>query len=316
MALDHQAQGVLTAFVDSVPEFGSIPVEELRDRLVRGRPTGIVPEPVAEVDDLESLGGVRYRRYRSTDQPVGTVVWLHGGGFVAGDTDGCDAVCRAMANSLGADVVSVDYPLAPEHPFPSGLMAAVAVTTWIAEEHPWTAEPLPVVIGGESAGGNLAAVCAILARDRGGPALAAQALICPVIDSRCDTASYEDFATGYLLTASGMRWCWQEYLAGADGDDPFASPLRVSDLSGLPPALVVTADHDPLRDEGRTYAQSLADAGVPVTETCYPSTFHGFAGAVAAMPSAREARSQLIAFLRSAFERTSSDTDEHPQDKE
>jgi acetyl esterase len=208
--------------------------------------------------------------------------------------DSYDVVCRALAVAAGAEVVSVGYRLAPEHPYPAGLEDAVAAVRALAEE----GEPLAV--SGDSAGGNLATVVA--RRLRGEVTLRAQALIYPVIDAATDTPSYRAYAERHGLTAAGMRRFWQLYLDGADAFAPDASPLRAGDLGGVAPALVLTADEDVLRDEGESYAAALAHAGVPVEHRRVPGTIHGFWRWQGASRLAREAVADMGAALRAALD--------------
>jgi acetyl esterase/lipase len=214
---------------------------------------------VATVTD-ETVAGVPVRVYAPEDAR-GTIAYLHGGGWVLGNLDSVDAVCRALANEAGARVVSIDYRLAPEHPFPAGLNDALAVTRAVDAD----------VVAGDSAGGNLAAVVARGLKDR----VKLQLLIYPVIEAGVNTPSYREFGELYGLTAAAMQRFWDLYLDGADGFDPDASPLR-GDLEGLPPAYILTASHDVLRDEGEAYAAALERAGVSVTLNRKPGTIHGF----------------------------------------
>jgi acetyl esterase len=239
------------------------------------------PVPVAAVADRAIPGpagdlGVRvYSPHGEPPFPI--VVWLHGGGWVVGTLDTYDGVCRALASAVPAVVVAVDYRLAPEHRFPAAVEDSYAATLWASRN---AAElggaQQRLAVAGDSAGGNLAAVVALGARDRGGPAIGFQLLVYPVTDAAMDTASCRENADGYYLTAAGMRWYWRHYLGEADGLRPDASPLRAAFFGGLPPALVVTAEHDPLRDEGEAYAARLRAAGVPAAVSRYPGVVHGF----------------------------------------
>jgi acetyl esterase len=211
-------------------------------------------------------------------EPVGALVWLHGGGWCVGDLDGFDRVCRSLSNAAAATVVSVDYRLAPEHPYPAAVVDADLAVAW-AKGHGGEQlgfDPARVAIGGDSAGGNLAAVAALHAPG----ALRAQLLVYPVVDAAMDTDSYREFADFSLLTRGAMEWCWTTYLGGAlDGRraaEPDASPLQAGDLSGAPPAYIAVAGHDVLRDEGIAYARALEAAGVPVTLREFADMTHGF----------------------------------------
>jgi acetyl esterase len=220
-----------------------------------------------------------YRRLGSlTEAPA--IVYFHGGGWVIGDLDTHDGAGRLLADVTGCVVVAVDYRLAPEHPFPAAVDDALAAYRWV-QEHPGElgAQPGRVGVMGDSAGGNLAAVVARVTRDDDVPAPVAQCLVYPATDAHFDTRSHELFADGFFLTRADMEWFRGHYLPDpADWDSPLASPLLEPDLSGVAPALVVTAGFDPLRDEGRAYADRLADAGVPVRYRCYDDLVHGFFG--------------------------------------
>ena len=232
------------------------------DRTVPG-PTGEIPVRVYTPD---------------APAPRPVVAWFHGGGHVIGDLDCYDAVCRDLAAESGAVVVSVDYRLAPEHRFPAAVDDCYAATQWIADHaDELGADAGRLAVAGESAGGNLAAVVPLLARERRGPAIAFQALIYPATDLTRSHPSVDENGEGYLLTAKGMEWFNDHYLGpGGDPKDPMASPLFADNLSGLPPALVVTAEYDPLRDEGEAYAERLREAGVPVELRRYDGQIHGF----------------------------------------
>jgi acetyl esterase len=248
--------------------------------------SGLTEGPeVAKVEMREAdgpAGNIAVRVY----SPAGTapkpgLVYFHGGGFVLCDLDSHDATCRELAKGADCVVVSVDYRLAPEE---------------------LCIDPARIAVAGDSAGGNLAAVVAMMSRDRGGPPLIHQLLIYPVTDNRFDTASYKDNGSGYFLSEIMMRWFWHHYLESeADGENPLASPLRARDLSGLPSATVLTAEYDPLRDEGHAYAKRLKEAGVATTHTDYPGVFHGFFGMTAQIPRARQAVDESCAALRKAF---------------
>ena len=264
-------------------------------------------EPVAEVRDLVipgPAGDLPARVYRSETrgEPPGVLAYFHGGGWCLGTLDSFDAVCRALANAARAMVVSVDYRLAPEHPYPAAVEDAEASTRWLAAHAPGLGgDPGRLAIGGDSAGGNLAAIVARRLRDAGGPPLRFQALIYPALDAARDTASYGENAEGYGLTAASMRRWWDMYLGGADRLHPDASPVRADDLAGLPPAFVLTVDKDPLRDEGEEYAHALEAAGVPVTLRRYDGAIHGFFRWQGASRLSREAVAEVGAALRAAL---------------
>jgi cation diffusion facilitator CzcD-associated flavoprotein CzcO/acetyl esterase/lipase len=241
----------------------------------KSRPPG---RPVGEVVDGTlpgSDGPLPYRLYRpATPGPHPIVVYFHGGGWVLGDEQSDDPFCRDMCRRSGMIFVSVGYRHAPEHRFPTAAEDGYAATRWIAEHAvELGGRSGPVLVAGWSAGGNIAAVTCQLARDRGGPQIAGQLLVCPVVDCRFDRTSYTENATGYFLTRSLMYWFWDIYCSPADRTDPSVSPLR-GKLEGLPPAFLVTCEFDPLRDEGIAYADALAKAGVPVEQLQARGHFH------------------------------------------
>jgi acetyl esterase len=271
------------------------------------------PTPVAGVEDLAApgpAGAVPVRVYTpeaaapgSGQAPPPVVVWFHGGGWVVGTLDTYDPLCRALAAASGAVVASVDYRLAPEHRFPAAVEDCWAATRWVAAHAGEVGgSPDRIAVAGDSAGGNLATVVARRARDAGGPRLAFQLLVYPATDAAMDTASYQDLADGYYLTAPLMRWYWGHYL-GDDraGADPDASPLQAPDLAGLPPALVVTAEYDPLRDEGEAYAARLAEAGVPTVVRRHDGMVHGFFRWRGVLDAAAPAMAEAAAALRAAL---------------
>ncbi len=232
-----------------------------------------IPGPASEIP-------VRiYRRFGTTDS-VPAIVYLHGGGWVVGDLDTHDPSCRLLAEESDCLVVSVDYRLAPEHPFPAAVDDAVAAYRWVHDRaDELGVEPGRVGVMGDSAGGNLAAVVAQVTRDTDVPPPTAQCLVYPATDLLMREPSHQLFAEGFFLTKPSMDWYRAQYLPDeADRDSPLASPLEATDLAGICPALVVTAGFDPLRDEGRRYAERLADAGAPVRYRCYDDMVHGFFG--------------------------------------
>jgi acetyl esterase len=264
------------------------------------------PVAVAAVADRTipgPAGELPVRVYTPEGQaPFPIVVFFHGGGWVVGTLDSYDPLCRALAAATPAVVVSVDYRLAPEHRWPAAAEDAYAATLW-ASRH--AAElggaQHRLAVAGDSAGGNLAAVVALGARDRGGPALAFQLLVNPVLDAAGDTASWRDYAEGYQLTAAGMRWYWEQYLGEADGLAPDASPPRAAFAGGLPSALVVGAECDILRDEGEAYAARLREAGVDARAIRVPGMVHGFLRWRAVTPAADAALQESAAALRAAL---------------
>jgi acetyl esterase len=261
---------------------------------------------IGRVEDrtIEGPGGALGVRIYTPISTSSTVlpglVFFHGGGFVLGDLDTHDDLCRVLCNESGFRVVSVDYRLAPEHPFPAAVDDCFAATHWIASNAAELGiEVGRLAVGGDSAGGNLAAVVAQLARS-GGPAIAFQLLIYPVAQLGApDTPSMRENAKGYFLEKEGMDWFTRLYAPNKDHrNDPRLSPLRCPDLSGLPPAYLITAGFDPLRDEGKAYADALDKAGVPVTYVNYPGMVHGFFSMRGFIPKAREAIAAAAAAMR------------------
>jgi acetyl esterase len=233
--------------------------------------------------DFAGPGGkIRFRRYRpqgAAGVPLPTLIYYHGGGFVIGNIETHDSTCRRLANKSRCQVVSIDYRLSPEHPFPAPTDDGVAAFRHIRDNAAsFGVDPLRIAVGGDSAGGAIAAVVCQAVRDAGdsqGPAF--QMLIYPATDSSKQSASRVAFAEGYFLTKDLMDWFWKAYVpAGTDLTDLRLSPLLAKDVKGLPPAFVLTAGYDPLRDEGRAYADRLIDAGIKTTYVNYPGTIHGF----------------------------------------
>ncbi len=260
-------------------------------------------EPVAEVTDGTFPGPdgeLPVRVYRPTaDRPLGTLVYFFGGGWTLGGIDTSDGVCRALANAAGCLVVTPGYRLAPEHPFPAALNDCLAAVSWVVENADTLgADPSRIAVGGDSAGGNLAAVVAALAMERGLP-LAAQLLVYPNTCYRADTDSLRDNDDRWMFNRHSVDWYWRNYLTvPEDGRDPRVSPLLTPDLSGLPPALVITAEFDPLRDEGERYAERMRGADVPVELTRYDGMAHGFFTMSGVLADARRAVAQAAEFLR------------------
>jgi len=252
-------------------------------------------EPVAEIRNAVAPGpggDVPVRIY-VPEQPDGVIAYIHGGGWMMGSIDTFDAPLRRLANASGATVAAIEYRLSPEHAFPAALDDCLAAIGWLA------AQGGPLAIAGDSAGGNLAAVCA--RRLRGEVDLRLQALIYPVTDAGLNRPSFREFGNGYGLSAAQVRRIWGYYLDGADGGVPDASPLRADDLTGVAPAFVITAEADVLRDEGEAYVDALREAGVAVEHVRWPGTIHGFFRWVAAASVARDAVDAVGARLRTAL---------------
>lgn len=232
------------------------------------------------------------------------LVYFHGGGLVAGSLDTHEGVCRPLANETGCRVISVDYRLAPEHKFPAAVVDGYVATTWAVEHAAGLGiDRDRIAVGGDSAGATLAAVVCQLAKQAQGVELAVQLLLCPITDFAAETQSRRAFAQGHLLDKATMDRDLRQYLpADADSTDPRISPLRAADFSGLPPAYIHTAEFDPLRDEGKAYADRLADAGVEVNYTCHPGMIHLFYAMGSIIPYARTAMMHIGAEIRAALE--------------
>jgi len=288
VTLDPDAAAVFKAYQEADrPPYETVSPTEARELYLKGRVVSN-PEP-PELESVEPLaipapaGPINARIYtpktpRKVNGLAPCLVFYHGGGWVIGDLDSHDVVCRKLADEGQLIVISVDYRLAPEHKFPAAVDDAIAATKWIADNAGSLGiDASRLTVGGDSAGGNLAAVVAISARDGSGPAIAGQVLIYPAIDFAMTHPSHSEPETSILLTHSVIRWFRDHYLNGAaDVHDWRASPARARTLIGLPPAYVLTAGADPLRDEGAEYARRLKEAGVAVTYRHFPGQFHGF----------------------------------------
>ena len=285
MPLDPQAQALLEQMAEAgAKPFEEMTVAEARAGAAAFKDLGGPPEEVASVDHVFIPGPTAdlpariYRPAGAGDGPLPAMLYFHGSGWVVLNIDICDSFSRAYANRSGAAIVAVNYQKAPEHKFPVPFDDCWAATEWVfanAEELGF--DPDRIGVSGDSAGGNLAAATALKARDVGGPSLKCQVLVYPVTDYGWDGPSYEANAEGYVLQRATMEWFWTHYVnSPVDGDNPFVSPLRASDHSGLAPALVIGAEFDPLLDDARNYADKLEAAGVPVTYSEYAGMIHGF----------------------------------------
>jgi acetyl esterase len=284
---------------------GTVPAPEAREAFeARPLPPG---SPVARVEDRaipSPAGDLPVRLYYPNDQtPLPVLVWYHGGGWVLGTLDRSDPVCRELANTAGCIVVSVDYRLAPEHKFPAGLDDCEAAYYWALDNAAsFGGDPRRVAVGGDSAGGNLAAAVSLRAKEAARVLPTFQVLVYPVTDSDFTRSSYLENRDGYLLTEVAMRWFWDQYVnSPAELVHPHAAVVHAENLSGLPPALVITAEFDPLRDEGEAYADLLRQANVPVTVTRYDGMIHGFVGTFTVIDKGRDAIQQAADALTTAF---------------
>lgn len=305
MILDPQIAHIIEGLDAGFPPVHTMTGDEARAAISARFAPAVNPEPVAEVHNRTVAGPdgpVQIRVYRpsaASQSPVPTLVYAHGGGWVFCDLDSHDGLCRDFANRLPAVVVSVHYRRASEEGrWPAAAEDTYAVTAWAADHiDALGGDPDRLLIGGDSAGGNLAAVTALMARDRMGPRLAGQLLLYPITAADFDTRSYRQFGRGYYNPLPALQWYWDQYVPDiADRTHPYASPLLAADLSGLPPAVAVIAGHDPLRDEGLAYVEALRRAGVPTVQRYFGGAVHGFM----TMPSldiCERARKQACAYL-------------------
>jgi acetyl esterase len=307
MPLDKQIAAVLQQFSDlPAPDFSQLDAAQYRqysDNLLPAIPGDLM----IEVRNLRVAGAASdldARLYRPLEEDVlPLLVFFHGGGFVMGNLDTHDNLCRSLASQTAAVVVSVAYRLAPENHFPAAPLDCYAATCWLVEHAAELGvDGCRLALAGDSAGGNLALAVSRLAAQRQGPKISYQCLFYPVTDARCDSQSYEDFAEGYFLTGAMMYWFWQQYLQDTgQGDDPLASPLRDETLADLPPTTLITAEFDPLRDEGEAFARRLQQAGVSVRVQRCEGMVHGFISMAPFVERAAHALSDAAADLRRAL---------------
>jgi acetyl esterase len=307
MPVDPQVKLVLDSLPDDLFDIETLPPAELR-KMYEGQNTLPFPkQPVACVENrrIPGPGGdLPVRIYTpERDAPGPAVAFFHGGGWVIGSLETHDGTARKLCHATGCVVVSVDYRLAPESGFPAAAEDCLAAARWIAANAGSIgARPGPIAVAGDSAGGNLAAVVSLMARDRGGPEIGFQLLIYPVVDCDFERPSYIENADGYLLTRDVMRWFWNQYVPEpGDRRNSYVNPLASDDLADLPPALVLTAEFDPLRDEGEAYAAALKAAGVPVTATRYDGMIHGFFSFADFVDAGKRAIAQSAEALRAAI---------------
>lgn len=306
MPLDPQAQKLLEmARASGLPPLNQVSVDDARGRMAKALTYTGEPEVRASVEDISmpgSEGNITLRHYRPLkNKTLPAVVFFHGGGWVLNSLNTHDHLCRALANQSGCAVLSVDYRLAPEHPYPAAIDDAWTATCWVCKH----ADELGIDknrigVAGDSSGGTQAAVVALLARDNNGPSIACQALIYPVVDHwSAGTPSYNEAGSGYSLSKDLMIWFWNHYAPrGVEINDFRVCPLRASDFSALPPTLIVTAEFDPLRDEAEQYAQRLKAAGVSVQATRYEGMMHGFVIQFRLLDKGRRGLEEIAMFLR------------------
>jgi acetyl esterase len=306
MALHPQCKAFLDMLASAGgPGLNELPLDEARKVPYQLIELGGPEEPVAEVDTRILPGPVQipvrvYRPSAARDLPA--LMYFHGGGFVICNLDSHDRECRSLANASGCVVVSVDYRLAPEHKFPAAADDAYNATRYVAE-HPaeFGIDPNRMAVGGDSAGGNLAAVVALMARDRGGPSLKFQLLIYPVTDWDDDSPSMREYDRDHFLSRELMDWFAAQYLAPADRRAPYAAPHYAQDHGGLPAAMIITGECDPLRDQGEAYADKLRRAGVPVVLKRYEGMIHPFVSLAGIIDGGRAAIQESAAALRQAL---------------
>ena len=305
MPLDSDTKNMLDMLQQmGIPDFADMTPEQARAMSLSAPPA----EPTAVASSTDQVlptgvGNVPVRIYRPENPDGAALMYFHGGGWVVGSLESHDETCRELCSRAGITVISVDYRLAPETIYPGAVDDCFAATAYIAEHaSDFGIDPQRIAVGGDSAGGNLAAAVALQARDSGGPTIAFQLLIYPVTDANFERPSCIDNAEGYFLTTRAMRWFWDHYVPDeALRKEPLASPLQASSLANLPAALVLTAEYDPLRDEGEAFAAALNAAGNQVTHTRYDGLVHGFFGMQQTVAAARPAMQQACSALTDAL---------------
>ena len=288
-----------------IKDISTLTVEQAREQSNALAPKGD-PAPVHDVVDRTipgPAGALPIRIYRP-ERPDGIVVFFHGSGFVLCNLDTHDAICRELTNASNCTFVSVDYRLAPEHRYPAAAEDCYAATLWASQHTDELCRAgARIAVAGDSAGGNVAAVVALMARDRFAPEIALAVMLYPVTDYSFERPSYQQNGGGeYGLTKASMEWFWRHYLGSdtARGQEPYASPVRASNLAGVAPAFIATAEYDVLRDEGEAYAAALWEAGVPVTCVRYVGVNHGFLGMFGTLPAARALVAQIAGAIQDA----------------
>ncbi|MDA1012046.1 MAG: alpha/beta hydrolase [Proteobacteria bacterium] len=314
MTLDTQARNLLDAVKAlGAPEMWQLTPDVARVEYLRRTAKAKADVDIFKVEDRQIPGplgpiGIRIYSPRSaqTGELLPVLVWYHGGGFVIGDLDSHDSACRALSNQAECIVVAVDYRLAPEHKFPAAVVDCEAALIWVAAHATeFGGDKDRLAVGGDSAGGNLAAAVALLARDNRGPYVCFQLLIYPCVAAEPETRSHHQFAEGYLLTRKTLTWFYKQYLrTSKDTRDPRYAPLEADDLSSLPPALVIVAGYDPLRDEGVDFARALIEAGNQVRLSNYEGMIHGFYLMGGVIDQAAKAIEESALQLKIAFQKS------------
>ena len=308
MPLDPQVQIILQQETErGLPPYNELSPLEARQQMLSLSPP-VDPElSVRKVDDLRISGPLNEipirLYYPEGTSPYPVIVYFHGGGWVIGNLETHNAICHALAKTSGCLVAAVDYRLAPEHRYPAAIEDAYAATSWICKNAGRIqADPLRMAVMGESAGGALATVVSMMARDQDDRRIALQVLVYPVTDNNFNTSSYLNYGEGYSLTRDLMIWFWNHYLGNKENaGQPYASPLRAENLSNLPDALILTAEYDPLCDEGESYAKKLQESGVNVTLTRYDGMIHGFFRMTSKLDKAKGALTQVTDEIKRIF---------------
>jgi acetyl esterase len=317
MPLDPQVQAMRAQRMrENVPPLYTLSVEQARQAdLASIRAGAGSPEPVAQITDRHipgPAGDLPIRLYQPEGEgPFPALIYFFGGGWTLGTIDTSDGICRSLCNAVPCMVISIGYRLAPEHKFPAAVQDCYAATLWIATHaREINADASRLAIGGDSAGGNLTAAVTLLARDQGGPPLICQLLVYPSTDYLSDTPSLYENVDPFFFNKRSVAWYWGHYLpTPEDGKHPLASPLQAEDLRGLPPALVMTAEYDPIRDQGEQYAERLKQAGVPVELTRYEGMIHGFFAMAGTLDGGKQAIAQAADRLGKAFAHSSDSID-------
>ena len=306
MPLDTQIESVMEQVAAlGFPPSHTVSAQEARSN-AKARPRGKGPN-VHKVEDIKipsAAGPIPARIYTpSNETSLPVLVWFHGGGWVVGDLESADATARHLCNESSSVIISIDYRLAPETKFPGASDDCYTATQWVSENaSSLNADPDKIAVGGDSAGGNLAAVVSLMARDKQGPKIGFQLLVYPVTEMNFNTKSYIDNAEGYQLSRDGMIWYWDHYLEDKEAaNNPYAAPMKAESLQNLPPALIITAEYDPLRDEGKAYAERLKAEGVTTQYTMYSGMIHGFFGMASVVDKGRAAVKEAADAMRKAL---------------